>query len=148
MESAMQGLSATAPRTVAVAQAPAVRPAGLDDIVRGWRIEPQRWSWQTVSGTTPRSDTAPLAWLAQLDAAVGSRWISQAGSAVPPPAGDGSELRLWRDGQPHSAVRLDSDGVRLEALDAASGKPTTSWRASLDASAAVALREAFIQATR
>ena len=148
MESAVQDLSAAAPRTLAAAQVRAMRPAVFDDIVRGGRIEPQRWSWQVISGTTPRSGTAPLAWLAQLDAAVGSRWFSTEGSANPPPAGEQVELRLWRDGQPHSAVRLDSDGVRLEALDAVSGKPTVTWRASLDASTAAALREAFVQATR
>jgi hypothetical protein len=90
-----------------------------------------------------------LAWLGRLDAAVGGRW--QPLPTDPPAAAalaDTPALRVRRDDRPHSVLRLDETGVRLDMFDPATGLVTTSQRAELGARTRAALQAELAQLPR
>ena len=87
-------------------------------------------------------------WLARLDEATLARWrpaqqTPSRDSATAQPDGS-TTLRLLRDGQPHTALRISGNVVRVEAAS----EPTSSWQARLPAADADALTKTLDDATR
>lgn len=69
-----------------------------------------QWTWQPPGATAPRPvDADAQAWLLRLVQSARGRW---ADVAVPSDPGAATEVRWWRDGQPHARLRIESAGLR------------------------------------
>ncbi len=115
-------------RSAAPAPAPALRlqaaptPQGaplaalLADIER----EPQRWRWQQGSTEPQAMSDALQRWLQQLSRATAGAWAAAAPSAASGPAAGevAVALRLLRDGEPHTTLRLGASSVWADAAAA------------------------------
>jgi hypothetical protein len=77
--------------------------------------EPQRWTWQRGAGRETPMNAAVQRWLLRLDAATAPRWREASARA-----GQTSDLRLLRDGNLHTTLRIGAAAARIEAADAAS----------------------------
>jgi hypothetical protein len=128
--------------------APLTQQTPLTALLAAMRSEPQRWSWQRGESSARALSPALLQWLAQLDNATGARWVPPAAGGSSGPAGGVAELRLWRDGQLHSVLRLSELGVQLERLAASTATTASAWHAKLDSDTDAALRAGLEQATR
>ena len=122
------------------------RPASLP--LRNLRIalgeEPQRWAWERDAGRPQPIDAALRMWLARLEAALADSNAEIAagttrGEADSLASNSVQTLRLLRDGQAHSVLRLDGDSVRIETLD----DPSAAGMARLRPSAAAELKAAM-----
>jgi hypothetical protein len=119
---------------------------------------PEVWTWQRDGGPEQALGDAQLAWLRQLEAAAGARWQTVAASAggastaAAPGAtattGTTATLRLMRNGQPHSTVRLQAAGASIEGESAATAQRGGARRVALSPAAAASLKSALNQATR
>jgi len=68
------------------------------------------WTWQPGDAPSPRSfDADAQAWLLRLVQAARGRWIDVAEVSNGQAA---TEVRWWRDDQPHARLRIESEGLR------------------------------------
>lgn len=94
---------------------------------------PARWTWQRPGEAAQPMNDNVYAWLAELDAVTGNRWLARQARESAPLLG--RELRLLRDGQVQHSLRLSEAGALWQQGQA-------SWQASLPLSAVQALEAA------
>jgi hypothetical protein len=69
-----------------------------------------QWTWQPPGAAAPRPvDADGEAWLLRLVQTARRRWVDV---AVPSDAGGATEVRWWRDGEPHARLRIEAGGLR------------------------------------
>ena len=69
-----------------------------------------QWTWQPPGAAAPRPvDADGEAWLLRLVQTARGRWVDV---AVPSDAGGATEVRWWRDGEPHARLRIETGGLR------------------------------------
>ncbi len=112
-------LFGTAPRALSKlgAAAPATGASAASPALTAWRRSTAEstarsaiWTWQPGDAASPRSFEADgQAWLLRLVQSARGRWVDVA------EAGDGeaaTEVRWWRDDQPHARLRIEAEGLR------------------------------------
>ncbi|HEX7435484.1 MAG TPA: hypothetical protein VF308_02155 [Caldimonas sp.] len=129
-------------------------PSPLGALRAALAEQPQRWTWAREDGSAQPLDAALQAWLARLDDATVSP--GPQGNAKPGAAdeargnlqaarrdAEGTDasaapqvLRLLRDGRLHTTLRLRSQAVQVDTIDA----PAPRWQAPLAPSAGAVLK--------
>ncbi len=97
--------------------APAAVPAAASPALTLWRRSTAEsaarsaiWTWQPGDAPSPRSfDADAQAWLLRLVQAARGRWVDVAEASNGEAA---TEVRWWRDDQPHARLRIESEGLR------------------------------------